>query len=175
MSLTQPELPALIAPRRALGSFTAMVTLEEIASDDVEITQHPVQQGASIADHAFVKPSSITIKFVAGIDGVPLEETYAKLRAMQTLREPFDVITGKRQYKNMLFKSLAQTTDRLTEHVLSITAQLQEVLIVPVEITNVPARDKQKDPGKTGSTQQAGTKKPEPTKRKSAIRALAGP
>lgn len=174
MSTTQPAIPAVIASNRAIGAFVATVTIEEIATDDVEITQHPVQQGASIADHAYVKPATVTIKFMMGRDDAPLEETYAKLLALQASREPFDVVTGKRQYKNMLFKSLAQTTDRQTEHVLAVTAQLQEVRIVAVEVTSVPPRHKQKLPGKTGPTQNAGTKKPEP-KRKSAIRALAGP
>lgn len=173
MSTVLPEIPALIAPRRAIGPFSAMVVIEEVATDDLEITQHPVQQGASIADHAYVKPSTVTIKFLMSADEAPLPELYAKLRAVQTSREPFDVVTGKRQYKNMLFKSLAQTTDRQTEQVLSITAQLQEVFIVSVEVTEVPARYKQKHPGKTDSTKRAGTKQPE-EKRKSILRAGAG-
>ncbi len=173
MSAIQPAIPAVIAPVRSIGPFTAYVTVEEVASDDLEITQHPVQQGASIADHAYVKPATVTIKFVMNADAMPLPELYEKLLKLQSSREPFDVITGKRQYKNMLLKSIAQTTDRQTEHVLSITAQLQEVRIVAVEVTSVPARHKHKAPGKTGATQNAGTKKPEP-KRKSAIKALAG-
>ena len=52
MSLFEPPIPATIVPRRSIGPFNATLTIEEVASDDLEITQHPVQQGAAITDHA---------------------------------------------------------------------------------------------------------------------------
>ena len=45
--------PVLVIPQ---------VTVEERHHDELEITEHPVQQGASIADHAFKRPSEITVK-----------------------------------------------------------------------------------------------------------------
>lgn len=158
MSVTEPAIPAVIAPRRAVGGISATVTIEEVATDDLEITQHPVQQGAAITDHAYLKPATVSLKILFSADDAPLVETYQKLRDLQASREPFDVITGKRQYKNMLFKSISQTNDALTENVLSISAQLQEVLIASVEVVNVPARSKQRHPGKTGKTENAGSK-----------------
>lgn len=38
------------------------VTLEENHFDDLEITEHPVEQGAAIADHAFKRPGEVVIK-----------------------------------------------------------------------------------------------------------------
>jgi len=174
MSLMRPNLEALIATRRSIGSFAATITIEELATDDAEITQHPVQQGASIADHAYMKPAAVTIKFMVGAqENVPLRDVYTKLLALQSSFEPLDVVTGKRIYKNMLIKSLAQTTDRDTEHVLSVTAQLQEVRIVSVETIAVPPRQRQRTPGKTGATQNGGTKQPEPVRR-SILQTIGG-
>jgi hypothetical protein len=174
--MLNPSTPATIIPRRSIGPFNATVTLEEIASDDLEITQHPVQQGATITDHAYLKPATVSIKIMFNAADAPLAETYAKLRQLQASREPFDVVTGKRAYKNMLFKSLGQTNDAQTENVLSISAELQEIFIVQVETTTVPPRKQQANPGKTGATENAGQKsaQPAPERNRSALRTLAG-
>jgi len=176
MTMLNPSTPATIIPRRSIGPFNATVTLEEIASDDLEITQHPVQQGAMITDHAYLKPATVSIKIMFNAADAPLAETYAKLRQLQASREPFDVVTGKRAYKNMLFKSLGQTNDAQTENVLSISAELQEIFIVQVETTTVPPRKQQANPGKTGATKNAGKKsvQPAPERNRSALRTLAG-
>lgn len=176
MTMLNPSTPATIIPRRSIGPFSATVTLEEIASDDLEITQHPVQQGATITDHAYLKPATVSIKIMFNAADAPLAETYAKLRQLQASREPFDVVTGKRAYKNMLFKSLGQTNDAQTENVLSISAELQEIFIVQVETTTVPPRKQQANPGKTGATENAGQKsaQPAPERNRSALRTLAG-
>jgi len=34
-------------------SLTPQVTIEEVHHDDLEITEHPVERGAAIGDHAF--------------------------------------------------------------------------------------------------------------------------
>jgi hypothetical protein len=42
---------------------------------------------------------------------------------------PFDVVTGKRLYTNMLIRALEVTTDRTSENVLSAVLTLREVII----------------------------------------------
>lgn len=176
VELNSETQQAVIVPRRAIGPFNATITVEEVATDDLEITQHPVQQGAAITDHAYLKPSTVAIKVIFNDEDAPLAETYDKMRKLQASREPFDVVTGKRSYKNMLFKSLGQTNDLRTENVLSINATLQEIFITSIEVVAVPERKKQKKPGKTGATDNAGQKKAQPAepKKKSALKALAG-
>lgn len=177
MSIFENVSQATFFPRRSIGPFTASITIEEVASDELEITQHPVQQGASITDHAFVKPATLSVKVMWNDDDAPLAETYQKLLTLQASREPFDIITGKRIYTNMLFKSLGLTTDAMTENVLSINADFVEIFITALEVVSVPPRAKQKNPGKTGATQNAGTKSAQPeagAKKRSALRALAG-
>lgn len=177
MSLFEATDLITFFPRRAIGPFSATVTIEEISSDELEITQHPVQQGAAITDHAYVKPAILSVKAMWSADNQPLTETYQKLLELQATREPFDVVTGKRVYSNMLFKSLGVTTDAFTENVLSVNAEFVEIFITALEVVSVPPRAKQKNPGKTGATQNAGTKSAQPetgTKKRSALRALAG-
>lgn len=51
----------LVTPTRYIGPFFAQVTLEEQHQDELEITDHPVETGARITDHAYMRPSELTI------------------------------------------------------------------------------------------------------------------
>ncbi|MNO26505.1 hypothetical protein D3C76_163590 [compost metagenome] len=180
--LAQLLSPIVFRPRRRMGDFTAYLTIDETGEDELEITEHPVQDGTEITDHAYLKSATLnlSVQFVEGETFVPLDETYRAMLELQKSRVPFDVVTGKRVYTNMLFKSLRQTTDKNTDNVLAIQATLREIKIVPVVVTTVPPRDKQATPGKTGATQRAGTKKAQPVKpqeqttKKSALKKISG-
>ena len=171
---------ASIRTTRSIGLFTAMVVIEEIGSDELEITQHPVQQGANITDNAYSKPATVDIKFLFNASVQPLRETYQQLLDLMNSREPFDVVTGKRVYKNMLIKSLRQDTAKETENILSLSASLQQIIIVDVQVTSVPPRSRQANAGKTGATENAGQKNAQTqnddqtSKRKSALKQLFG-
>jgi hypothetical protein len=156
------ESPAVVKSTRRIGTFAATVTMDESAVDEIEITKHPVQRGATIADHAFVKPATLTIKVAFDSAERPVEETYRLLREAQAAREPFEVVTGKRMYKDMLMQSIAVTTDKTTESVLSCTIKLEQVLLTDVVVTNVPPRARQKTPSKTAETQKSSAKQVQP-------------
>lgn len=149
---------AAFLPKRQIGDFSATVTITETHADELQITEHPVQQGADIADHAYKKPAEITVECGWNDDDAPLSETYAKLLELQEKREPFDVITGKRAYKNMLIKSLRVDTDAQSENILRVQFELREVFITALEVVAVPSREKQAQPQKTQATQNAGKK-----------------
>lgn len=175
--ITQTPEPVTVRPQRSIGTFTTMVVVEEQGTDDLEITEHPVQEGAVIADHAFLKPVEVSIKAVFGDDEMPLSEIYERLLRFQNEREPFDVVTGKRIYKNMLLKSIGVTTDRTTENILAVTFTCKEVIIVTVEVATVPPRAKHKQAGTSG-TQKAGAKsakedKASPQKQKSILKSIS--
>ena len=48
--------------KRAIGPIIANITIEEKHHDEVTITEHPVEMGANIADHAFKRPNEVTIR-----------------------------------------------------------------------------------------------------------------
>lgn len=158
----------VVRPRRRIGTFAAQVTLEEVHTDALEITDHPVQQGASISDHAFLRPAQLVIQaawsnspsVVGFVDGVvsaaqntvssiqslvtgntadSVKDIYAKLLRLQESRDLFDVFTGKRLYLNMLMASLVVKTDPATENVLVVTASLRQVIVVDTKVVNTTA------------------------------------
>jgi hypothetical protein len=147
-----------IRPLRRIGEIDAYVVVSENTNDTLTITKQPVQQGASITDHAYKEPTtfSTTALFKAGFSQ-PLSKLYQELLDLQVSREPFDIVTPKRIYRSMLLASLSQTTDKNTENCLAVNMSFQEVIIVTVSTTQVP-RLKQRIPGATGATEKAGKK-----------------
>lgn len=169
-----------VRPARTLGAIQAQCTLEERHQDDLVITDHPVEQGAQITDHAYKRPAEVSLRYGwngAGLaqlvgsinplqpdlpNGDSIVDTYQKLLELQASRIPFEILTGKRRYSNMLIKSLATTTDEKTENVLFINATCREVLIVQTQATTLPPKTSQKTPKKTAGTSKAGLKQLKP-------------
>lgn len=158
----QAPQPVVIRQDRRIDQVHATLVVEESGTDDLEMTQHPVQRGANITDHAYVKPSQLSMRIMFDDSEIPLEESYQNLLDLQASREPFEIITGKRMYRNMLFKSIGVTTDKATEQVLAVSCSFQQVILVDVTVTTVPPRRVQKAPGKTGGTDKAGPKQAKP-------------
>jgi hypothetical protein len=173
-------------PKRKIGSFEATVTLEEGAQDDLEITQHPVQDGAVITDHAYKKPVMLNVsaQYSPLLTGTPIDEMYRRLLILQNNRIPMDVVTGKRVYRNMLIKTLGETTNKETSQILNLSFSLQEIIVTSVVTVTVPAtsinRANQAEPGRTGADQNGGIKKAgdipaqDQPKRQSQLRSLFG-
>lgn len=166
-------LQSLFGKDRKIGSITVNVILNESTNDTLTITKQPVQQGASITDHAYKEPTAFSMTahlkdnsigaalsalnpFGGGAGG-GLSKLYQELLDLQSSRVPFDVITPKRIYRSMLMSTLGVTTDKTTENILAITASFQEILIVAVVTTQVP-RLRQRLSAVTGATQLAGKK-----------------
>lgn len=180
-SVALPKAPetVLLRPQRSIGGIAMDVTVEEDHKDELEITEHPVEYGSPIADHAYLKPATLTIK--AGVSDASNKATagdrrtvavYEALRKLQAGREPFDVVTGKRAYKNMQIKSLGVTTDKETEQVLMVTAELQEIIIAYVRAVSVP-RSRQRLAAKTAAPVDKGQVQAEPDK-SAALKLIGG-
>lgn len=158
---------------RHLGGITFDVVVEESHEDKLQITEHPVEQGAAVNDHAYVQPPTVTLR--AGSSDCEngegaSREMYEKLLQLQAEREPFDIVTGKRLYSNMLLESLTTVTDAKTETTLLVSAVCRQVNIVSTQTVSVPPRARHKNPGKTGATADKGQKQP----RQSINQALVG-
>jgi len=168
---TKKTLAFFLPHRRSIGGIVAQVTIDEQASDDIQITEHPVEQGAPIADHAFKRPAVVTIRAgwsrqfawdLSAETGV-----YGLLLSWQAALLPFDVITGKRSYSNMLIERLQVVTDQHNEYTLLATITCRQVIIVSTSTTNVQASSESNsahaDSASTGPESDGGTKQPTET------------
>lgn len=139
----------LPGPRRSIGGIVATITIEEDHRDTLVITEHPVEQGATITDHAYKQPSEVRLRVgwssalinagFGAFDPNYLQTIYNQLLQLQSDRIPFKIVTGKRSYSNMLIRSIGVTTDNITENVLFVTLDCKEVILVNTQVTSAPA------------------------------------
>lgn len=177
-------MPVSVRPARQLGGITFDAWLEESHEDSLTITDHPVEQGASISDHAYLKPRTVTLRY--GVSDVPPPgealtdgarrsiAVYEKLLELQGSREPFNLVTGKRLYRNMLIETLSTVTDASSDNAMIVTIDCREVIIVNTAVTSLPPRTRHANPNKTGGTTDTGSKQAQDSSRKSALAAAFG-
>ncbi|GAB2938294.1 phage baseplate protein [Hafnia psychrotolerans] len=173
---------------RQIGIIIPDVVITEKHSDTLEITEHPVEVptsttgGASAdgagftADHAFRRPSEVVMETgfsgggsvldFADTSGLGLtlgkspKEMYEELLTLQRSRKPFDVVTGKRMYTNMLIRVLDVTTDRTSENVLMATLTLREVITSQTQVITSAGKESMKQGVNTSAIQDTGVKTP---------------
>jgi hypothetical protein len=134
------------------------IVLEENAVDELRITDHPVEVGASVNDHAYKMASTIRIKagwspvgttvFIPNpqADKAYLKTIYDALLSLQVNRIVVSLITGKRVYPNMLLETLGLVNDRDTENILLVTADFKEVIFATTQVVSVPPASVQQSP-----------------------------
>lgn len=163
---------------RSIELLIPDVVVSEKHSDTLEITEHPVEKGAAVSDHAYKRPAELVMEvgFSGGgslldlLDlssvglsiGLSPKETYQQLLELQERREPFDVVTGKRLYSNMLLRAIEVTTDRTSENVLMATLTLREVIISSTQSVQVADKKDMAQGVSTSAVQNSGTKTTKP-------------
>ncbi len=171
---TQTDSPIAITPRRSIGGIYPQIVVEEQHTDMLHITDFPVESGASISDHAFKMPETISITAGTSATQEDINTLYQKLLKLQEDREPFEIITGKRRYKDMLVEVLSVQTDKAKENVLWFSATCKRIRIVGVKTTSLPPVENQAMPNSTASPTDGGTATPTPAGNESAASQIFG-
>jgi hypothetical protein len=162
-----PFVPALFLPqRRTIGGIYANVTIQEQERDELVITEHPVEQGSPINDHAYKRPSEVQIRagWSAQLAGNLRADggAYGRLLQLQAAMQPFDLWTGKRVYKDMMLQGITVITDQHSEYALMAEITCKQVIIVRVTTTKVSGSSNDPsahdDPAATGPNTQQGDK-----------------
>ena len=163
---------------RSIGTIMPDVVLEEIHRDDLIITDHPVEKGAAISDHAFKRPEEVEMgcgwsNSRAGYEGYA-QKVYQELLSLQQSRKPFSISAGKRTYDDMLISSLAITTDAASEYALMVVARCRRMIIAETQTTKLASQNDHAQPQKTAPTVDTGAKQPQAKPSGSIINGTAG-
>lgn len=184
----------IFAKNRSIMCIFPDVTIEEQHTDELMITDHPVERGSPISDHAYMKPVELQMEIgwseSAGklnsllgdgfigklIGGTPsLVLVYEGLRLLQRRAEPLLVSTGKRFYTNMLIQSISVTTDKESENSLMVKIKLRQIIVTKTQETNLLRIEDQATPEVTASVQDAGTVQPQPVTNESTLNKIGEP
>jgi len=133
--------PILVRPVRNVNGIFADAVVEELHSDESEITEHPVEVGSVIADHMYKLPSELALTYVWSMGSVQntsrdnsfLKSIYQQFLTLKDSATLMQVITGKRVYKNMVVRSLAVRTDKETENLLELRIGLREIILATTQ------------------------------------------
>jgi hypothetical protein len=165
-----------LSPKGKIGEIEIQATLEETHTDNLQVTEHPVEQGAAITDHAYKMPSEVVLRcgwsnsslkaltgaasalFSGGSASVSdyITGIYTQLLKLQESRVPFDITTSKLQYENMLITGMQVTTDNRTSNMLMVQVTCRQIIIVKTQATTLPPKENQASAQKTGEVQNNG-------------------
>lgn len=132
----------IVSPTYGRMVFDAVFSTDHSAS--LTVTQHPVQSGASVADHSFMEPDEVSIEIgmtdVAAIASGGASRSvnaYTQLRSIMELREPITLVTRLKVYRNMLITSISAPEDYKTMHALRAAIYFQNINMVNVSTVTV--------------------------------------
>lgn len=134
-----------------------------------KITEHPVQTGANISDHAFVEPKELVIE-VAMSDAMKDKESgqfglgdgrsvsaYGVLVKLQEERQPLEIVTPLATYNNMLIQTIDIPVDYKTRKGLRATVTFKEIIMATVTEAKVSSRPQTTDQTNGGDLQAEST------------------
>jgi hypothetical protein len=165
----------LVLVRTNINGWFFDAVLRTDHTSKLKITEHPVQSGAAISDHAYPEPAELLMEIGITdaarslIAGQYLEydsrsvAAYDVLRRLQREIVPLQVVTRLQLYQNMLIESLSVSDDYTTKNALKATIQMREIPVVTVSTVALQSRA----PQVTGSVTNAGT--PEPVQANQSI------
>lgn len=181
---------ALFMTGRSIGGIIPDVTTEEVATDKLVVTKHPVERGAAVSDHSYKEPSTVTMR-IGWSDSNSLTRSivsgslfsgsvksaadmYQDMLDLQVSGQRFDLVTGKRTYTDMLLTQVRQTTNQETENAVMLELEMEQQIVVQTTTVSLLETDSQADPAATGPTQNTGTKQATKAPQQSALSVLFG-
>jgi hypothetical protein len=147
--------------------FDAILRLDHI--EDVIITSHPVQDGASISDNAYIMPARVSLeaKFSDAQQSYQVNQysggttksvaAYQAFKSIKDKRLPCTLATRLNTYSNILIEGISAHETRDTVYALHLTMRLRQILVAVVATNEVSARPDQ------NNSNNEGTKAPTPT------------
>lgn len=156
-----PEYNALLYGKTNLGGYFFDCFLKVDISQGLKVTEHPVETGADITDHAYLEAAELTFEIamsdtakslVSGqFDGRWSRSVAAwdVLTEMQRNRIPLSALTRVGRYDNLLITSLSQTDTKDTTCGLLATVKCKQIMVAQVKTVKVSAM-----PHITDSTQK---------------------
>ncbi len=161
-----------IIPKGQIDSITVDATLEEVHTQQLAVTDHPVETGATISDHSFRKPVELVMtcgwsnssfnalsSVLSGNSGITgilatgslsvsdyVTGVYSQLDALQSRSTLFDVVTSLKTYSNMLMTSLRINRDVKTAQALMCVCTFREIILVSTQTTSLPPAENMANP-----------------------------
>lgn len=150
--------------------FDAILRIDHY--QELRATDHPVQGGASITDHAYLMPARVSLE-IGMSDAMDSYQSgqwtgsssksinaYQTLLMLQSLRIPVTVTTRLNTYTNMVIENVRSGDDVRTLHALNATVQFRQIFVGTVTTTTQSARPNQTGISSPGTSQPTSVPTP---------------
>ncbi|MDQ7094217.1 fibronectin type III domain-containing protein [Desulfosporosinus sp. PR] len=146
-----PIAQQLVYVKTNIAGYFFDAVLQTNYTRSLTITDHPVETGAAITDHAYVNPVELVMQIgmsdvaTSIVPGQFSQGSSRSLTAFQVLtklqeqRIPMNVMTHLGLFKNMLISEIAVPDDYTTLYGLKATVTLREVFVASVKTVKVSA------------------------------------
>ena len=120
---------------------------------ELQTTSNPVETGASVVDHAYVKPAELVMKVMMSdvhqslVPGQFTGASFRSVNAWQVLRKlqsdriPMSVFTRLGLYTNMLITKLTTSDTSETFRALSAEVTLREIPVARIKTVKISSAD----------------------------------
>lgn len=160
-----PEMQRLIWLKTNVAGYFFDAFFRVDHTRKLNITEHPVETGANVSDHAFLEPAELIIEFgmsdtaksmVKGqfSEGKSRSVTaYKLLCELQAQRIPLQIHTRLANYKNMMIETISAPDDYKTQYALKVTVTFKEIFIATTKTIKISARAQTTDSTNRGAVE----------------------
>jgi len=120
----------IIVPRN-IGPVPITAFLYEQHRSEATITDNAIEDGSDVNDHMYMRSKGLTLEVV----DEKASDAFLSLVDHQSLREPFDIISGLAVYTNVVIEAIVADREKGTSKILRATVELKEVRIVGTQTT----------------------------------------
>lgn len=124
-------------PSRRLGDLVADAVLEEVHEDELTLTDHPVQTGSTITDHAFKLPSKVTLTYgwsqsPSGLASAreTLTSTVSAVQSATTLQGRVQALYGTARINDYYARLLALQTERTVFSIVTGRRRYDNMMLI---------------------------------------------
>lgn len=154
------EYDSLLFGKTNIAGFIFDAFLKVTHKRELKVTEHPVETGASLSDHAYLMPADLTFEIgmsdaMTSVVNGQFANSWSRSRSawdvlteMQASRIPLSALTRLGRYDNLLITSIEQSDDFKSVNGLRATVTCKQILTAQIKTAGVSAQ-----PQLTGSSQ----------------------
>lgn len=156
-----PDFALFLQRGTTIGDIVPHVTIEEVSRDQVVTTDHPVELGAAVTDHAFRRPPVFEIRCgwsnSTGRSNAIVMQVTEQLQIVQerSRQRPVEIFTPRRMYENMVLGEVQVIRDANSNSIVACSMRARQILIVEAQTTGGDAA-RQADPASTATPADSG-------------------
>jgi len=155
------------SPYQSAVTYYLDCVFKETHDSKLTITEHPVETGGKISDHAYLNPRILTIE--AGVsDNISIfrrfndkfsggesrsKQAFSILSTLQENRILLTIGTGFKLYENMLLEALSVPQDKKNPDTCRFTATFKQIPFASVKFVQIPSE--RRTAGKTRNKNSA--------------------